>query len=184
MPPNFSKILIANRGEIACRIIRTCRELGVRTVAIYSVADAQSQFVAMADEAYQVGTGPTASESYLRSDDILSIAKRTGAQAIHPGYGFLSENAAFSQQCAEHGIVFIGPPASSITAMGSKSASKHIMTAARVPVVPGYHNDDQQSTDHLCAEAMKLGLPLLVCAQFHMQLAVDRIVAHPVLLTR
>ena len=135
LPSHFTKVLIANRGEIACRVIRTCRELGVRTVAIYSDADAQSRHVQMADEAYRIGEN-AANQSYLLGDKIIELAKKCGAQAIHPGYGFLSENAGFARKCEQAGVEFIGPPASAIEAMGSKSASKIIMTAAKVPVVP------------------------------------------------
>jgi 3-methylcrotonyl-CoA carboxylase alpha subunit len=162
LPPNFTKILIANRGEIACRVIRTCRELGVKTVAVYSDADANSRHVQMADEAYRIGEAP-ASQSYLLGDRILEIAKLSGAQAIHPGYGFLSENAKFAKKCEEHGVEFIGPPASAIEAMGSKSASKIIMTNAKVPVVPGYHGEDQ-SPERLQQEAVKCGFPIMLKA--------------------
>ena len=116
----FSKILIANRGEIACRVIRTARALGVQTVAVYSDADAGALHVVMADEAFRIGAAP-ARESYLKGDTILDIARRSGAQAIHPGYGFLSENAEFAEACALAGVVFIGPPVSAIRAMGGKS---------------------------------------------------------------
>ena len=138
----FSKILIANRGEIACRVIRTARRLGIRTVAVYSDADAKALHVEMADEAVNIGPAP-ARDSYLRADAILDAAKRTGAEAIHPGYGFLSENAAFAEACANAGVVFIGPPASSIRAMGGKSEAKALMETAGVPLVPGYHGEDQ-----------------------------------------
>lgn len=162
LPSNFTKILIANRGEIACRVIRTCKELGVKTVAIYSDADANSQHAKLADEAYRIGE-PPAAKSYLLGEQIIEIAKRTGAQAIHPGYGFLSENAEFSELCDKNGIVFIGPPPGAIRAMGSKSASKEIMTSAQVPVVPGYHGSDQ-SLARLKAEAEKMGYPLMLKA--------------------
>ena len=158
----FHTLLIANRGEIACRIIRTARRLGVRTVAVYSEADARALHVAMADEAYRIGP-PPAGESYLRGDAVLDVARRSGAQAIHPGYGFLSENAAFSEACAAAGVVFVGPPAAAIAAMGDKSRAKAMMAAAGVPVVPGYHGDDQ-SADRLAAEAERIGFPLLVKA--------------------
>src|SRR6201996_8278432 len=130
----FSKILIANRGEIACRVIRTARRMGIRTVAVFSDADRNALHVAMADEAYPIGPAP-ARESYLRIDRILKAAKRSRAEAIHPGYGFLSENAEFAEACAAAGIVFIGPPASAIRAMGSKSAAKTLMEKAGVPLV-------------------------------------------------
>ena len=138
----FTKILIANRGEIACRVIRTARRMGVATVAVYSDADARAQHVLAADEAYRIGPA-AARESYLRGDAVIAVAKRSGAQAIHPGYGFLSENEDFAESCERAGIVFIGPPASAIRAMGSKSAAKALMEKARVPLVPGYHGDEQ-----------------------------------------
>ena len=137
----FNKILIANRGEIACRVAATARRLGVRTVAVYSDADARAAHVAACDEAVHIG-GASPRDSYLRIDRILQAAKQTGAQAIHPGYGFLSENEDFAQGCADAGVVFIGPPASAIAAMGSKSAAKSLMEKARVPLVPGYHGQD------------------------------------------
>lgn len=158
----FQKILIANRGEIACRVITTARRMGVRTVAVYSDADAHSRHVAMADEAVHIGAAPAA-ESYLIADRILEAAKRTGAQAVHPGYGFLSENATFSDDCAAADIKFIGPPADAIRAMGSKSEAKKIMQEAGVPLVPGYHGDDQ-SPELLRAEANKCGYPVLIKA--------------------
>ena len=158
----FSKILIANRGEIACRVIRTARQLGIATVAVYSDADAHSMHVAMADEAYHIGAAP-ARESYLRADAILDVCKRAGAQAVHPGYGFLSENAAFADACAEAGVVFIGPPASSIRAMGGKSEAKALMQQAGVPLVPGYHGEDQ-SPELLDYEAGRSGSPVLIKA--------------------
>ena len=158
----FTKILIANRGEIACRIIGTCRRLGIRTVAVYSEADAKARHVRLADEAYCVG--PAASrESYLRIGNIIDAAKRSGAQAIHPGYGFLSENEAFAKACAEAGIVFVGPPVESIRAMGSKSAAKTLMERASVPLVPGYHGDDQEPA-LLQREADRIGYPVLIKA--------------------
>ena len=158
----FSKILIANRGEIACRVIKTAKRLGIKTVAVYSDADRNARHVAMADEAVHIGPS-AARESYLVADRIIDAAKRTGAQAIHPGYGFLSENAGFADACAAAGIVFIGPPAASIRAMGSKSEAKKIMEKARVPLVPGYHGDDQ-SPELLAAEAAKIGFPVLIKA--------------------
>ena len=132
----FHKILIANRGEIACRIIATAKKCGIQTVAVYSDADAQARHVALADEAIHIGPAP-ASESYLIAKKIIDAALQTGAQAIHPGYGFLSENAAFAEQCTAQGLVFIGPPASAIIAMGSKSRAKQLMEKAGVPLVPG-----------------------------------------------
>ena len=158
----FSKILIANRGEIACRVIKTAKRLGIKTVAVYSDADRNARHVAMADEAVHIGP-PAARESYLVADRIIDAARRTGAQAIHPGYGFLSENAGFADACAAAGLVFIGPPADSIRAMGSKSEAKKIMEKARVPLVPGYHGDDQ-SPELLAAEAAKIGFPVLIKA--------------------
>jgi 3-methylcrotonyl-CoA carboxylase alpha subunit len=158
----FTKILIANRGEIACRVIKTCRRLGVRTVAVYSEADAGARHVRLADEAYCVG--PAASrESYLRADKILEVAKLSGAQGVHPGYGFLSENEGFANACAEAGIVFIGPPVGAIRAMGSKSAAKALMQAAQVPLVPGYHGDEQ-NPEFLRGQADTIGYPVLIKA--------------------
>jgi 3-methylcrotonyl-CoA carboxylase alpha subunit len=138
----FDKILIANRGEIACRVAATARRLGVASVAVYSDADAQAKHVAVCDEAVHVG-GPAAAESYLRIDRIIDAALKTGAQAVHPGYGFLSENEAFALACEQAGLVFIGPPVAAISAMGSKAAAKSLMHSAAVPLVPGYHGDDQ-----------------------------------------
>lgn len=158
----FSKILIANRGEIACRVIRTCRKLGIRTVAVYSEADADAQHVRQADEAYPIG-GPRPAESYLRGDAILEAAKRSGAQAIHPGYGFLSENADFAEAVENAGIVFIGPKAASMRKMGSKAGAKDLMMAAGVPVVPGYTGEDQ-SPSGLSREAARIGFPLMIKA--------------------
>ena len=158
----FDTILIANRGEIACRVIRTAQRLGIRTVAVYSDADASSLHVALADEAHHIGPAP-ARESYLIAERILEVAQRSGAKAVHPGYGFLSENAAFAEVCAGAGIVFIGPPVGAIRAMGSKSAAKEIMGAAGVPLVPGYHGNEQGG-DFLQAEADRIGYPLLIKA--------------------
>jgi len=158
----FSKILIANRGEIACRVIKTARRMGIKTVAVFSDADRSAQHVALADEAVHIGGSPPR-ESYLVVDKILDAAKRTGAQSIHPGYGFLSENAAFAEACEKAGIVFIGPPPSAIRAMGSKSEAKKIMEKAGVPLVPGYHGDDQ-SPELLVKEAERIGFPVLIKA--------------------
>jgi 3-methylcrotonyl-CoA carboxylase alpha subunit len=158
----LASLLIANRGEIACRIARTARRLRVRTIAIYSDADAHALHVTMCDEAYRVGPAAPR-ESYLNADAIIAIAKRAGAQAIHPGYGFLSENASFAQACEAAGLVFVGPPPAAIAAMGSKSAAKSIMSAAGVPVVPGYHGDDQDDA-LLAREAERIGFPVLVKA--------------------
>ena len=160
--PMFSKILIANRGEIACRVIRTCRRLGIRTVAVYSDADADAQHVRLADEAHPIG-GARPQESYLRGDAILEVAKASGAQAIHPGYGFLSENADFADAVEAAGIVFIGPKAGSMRKMGSKAGAKELMQAAGVPVVPGYTGEDQ-SPDLLQREADAIGYPLMIKA--------------------
>ena len=159
---SFSKILIANRGEIACRVIRSARALGYRTVAVYSDADAGAPHVALADEAVHIGPAPAA-ESYLQFDAILGACRATGADALHPGYGFLSENAAFAQACADAGVLFIGPPASAITAMGDKALAKQRMIEAGVPCAPGYLGADQADAT-LVAEAKKLGTPLLVKA--------------------
>src|SRR5205814_1560722 len=141
----FDKILIANRGEIACRVIRTCRRLGIATVAVFSEADARAQHVKLADEAHPIG-GPRPAESYLRGDAIIDVAKKTGAQAIHPGYGFLSENADFAAACEAAGIAFIGPQAASMRKMGSKAGAKELMHGHGVPVVPGYTGADQDPT--------------------------------------
>ncbi len=158
----FEKILIANRGEIACRVMATARRMGIRTVAVYSDADADSRHLAMADEAVHIGP-PAARESYLVADRVIDAAVKTGAQAIHPGYGFLAENAEFAEACAKAGVTFIGPPPDAIRAMGLKDAAKKIMENADVPVVPGYHGD-AQDTDLLIAEAEKIGYPVLIKA--------------------
>ena len=158
----FAKILIANRGEIACRVAKTAQRLGIGVVAVYSEADARSRHVSMADEAYCIGPA-AAKESYLRGDAIIEVAKKSGAQAIHPGYGFLSENEDFAAACAKAGLVFIGPPASAIRAMGSKSAAKTLMEKAGVPLVPGYHGDRQEPA-FLQGEADKIGYPVLIKA--------------------
>ncbi len=158
----FNKILIANRGEIACRIIKTCRRLGIRTVAVYSDADLNAQHVAQADEAVHIG-GARAADSYLKGDVIIAVAKKTGAQAIHPGYGFLSENEKFATAVEAAGLVFIGPTADSIERMGLKDRAKKIMQAAGVPVVPGYHGENQDPA-FLCAQADVVGYPVLIKA--------------------
>jgi 3-methylcrotonyl-CoA carboxylase alpha subunit len=158
----FTKILIANRGEIACRVAATAHRLGIKTVAVYSEADANAKHVAVCDEAVPIGPAP-AKESYLRADRIIEAALAAGAQAIHPGYGFLSENEDFAEACAKAGLVFIGPPASAIRAMGSKSAAKSLMEKARVPLVPGYHGDDQDAA-FLQQQADKIGYPVLLKA--------------------
>ena len=158
----FSTILIANRGEIACRVIRTARRLGIRTVAVFSEADADAQHVRLADEAHCIG-GPSPQDSYLRGDAILEVASRTGAQAIHPGYGFLSENADFADAVQAAGLAFIGPSGASMRKMGSKAGAKDLMAAAGVPVVPGYTGEDQ-SPDLLQREADRIGYPLMIKA--------------------
>jgi 3-methylcrotonyl-CoA carboxylase alpha subunit len=158
----FAKILIANRGEIACRVAATARRMGVRTVAVYSDADANARHVHACDEAVHIGTSAPR-ESYLRWERILEAAKATGAQAIHPGYGFLSENEDFANACAKAGLVFIGPPASAIAAMGSKSAAKTLMEKAGVPLVPGYHGQDNDPA-LLAKEAARIGYPVLIKA--------------------
>ena len=158
----FKKILIANRGEIACRVAATARRLGMQTVAVHSDVDASSRHVAMCDEAVAIGPAP-AKESYLQAARIIEAALATGAQAIHPGYGFLSENADFADACAQAGLVFIGPPASAIRAMGSKSAAKTLMEKAGVPLVPGYHGDNQEP-EFLQQQADKIGYPVLLKA--------------------
>jgi 3-methylcrotonyl-CoA carboxylase alpha subunit len=158
----LTKILIANRGEIACRIVRTARRLGVRTVAVYSEADAKALHVAMADEAHLIGPGP-ARDSYLSIERILDAARASGAQAIHPGYGFLSENADFAQACTEGGIVFIGPSAAAIRAIGDKAHAKTIMERAGIATVPGYHGQAQDAA-RFAAEADRVGHPVLIKA--------------------
>jgi len=158
----FAKVLIANRGEIACRVARTCRRLGIRTVAVYSEADADAQHVRLADEAWPIG-GPRPQDSYLRGEAIIEAALRSGAQAIHPGYGFLSENADFADAVEAAGLVFIGPKAASMRRMGSKAGAKDLMQAAGVPVVPGYTGEDQ-SPQALAREAARIGFPLMIKA--------------------
>jgi 3-methylcrotonyl-CoA carboxylase alpha subunit len=158
----FKKILIANRGEIACRVAATARRMGIGTVAVYSEADAHARHVAACDEAVLIGPA-AAKESYLRADKIIEVALATGAGAIHPGYGFLSENEEFAEACAAAGIAFIGPPASAIRAMGSKSAAKSLMEKAGVPLVPGYHGDNQHA-DFLQEQADRIGYPVLLKA--------------------
>ena len=158
----FSSVLIANRGEIACRVIRTCRTLGIRTIAVYSEADADAQHVRLADEAWPIG-GPRPADSYLRGDAILEVARATGAEAIHPGYGFLSENADFAEAVEAAGLRFIGPSAASMRKMGSKAGAKDLMAAAGVPVVPGYTGEDQ-TPDTLAREAARIGFPLMIKA--------------------
>ncbi len=158
----ITSLLIANRGEIAVRVMRTARRLGLRTVAVYSAADAGAMHVAEADEAVCIGP-PAPAESYLNVAAVLAAAQGTGAEAIHPGYGFLSENAAFAEACQASGIVFVGPTADSIRAMGDKAAAKAAMERAGVPLVPGYHGDDQ-NPKKLAAAAKKIGFPVLIKA--------------------
>lgn len=158
----FDKILIANRGEIACRVAATCKRLGIASVAVYSDADAHAKHVAACDEAVHIG-GSAAADSYLRIERIIEAARATGAQAIHPGYGFLSENEDFAHACEAAGIVFIGPPVDAIAAMGSNAAAKALMHAAAVPLVPGYHGDAQDAA-LLHREADAIGYPVLLKA--------------------
>ncbi|MDH3858919.1 MAG: hypothetical protein OEV07_13085, partial [Gammaproteobacteria bacterium] len=158
----FTKILIANRGEIAVRVAATARRLGIASVAVYSEADKNALHVEACDEAYCIG-GAAVSDSYLNAAMILQVAQQSGAEAIHPGYGFLSENAAFARDCETAGIVFIGPPASAIDAMGSKSKAKTLLETAGVPLIPGYHGDDQQDKQ-LAAESKRIGYPQLIKA--------------------
>ncbi|WP_232495067.1 acetyl/propionyl/methylcrotonyl-CoA carboxylase subunit alpha [Novosphingobium kaempferiae] len=158
----ITSLLIANRGEIACRVIRTARAMGIRTIAVYSDADAQALHVREADEAVHIGPSPTR-ESYLVGEKILAAAKQTGAEAIHPGYGFLSENAAFAQAVMDAGLVWVGPDPSSITAMGLKDAAKKLMAEAGVPVTPGYMGE-RQEPEFLAEEAAKIGYPVLIKA--------------------
>src|SRR5687767_15278672 len=156
----FDTVLVANRGEIAVRVLRTLRLLGIRSVAVYSDADARAPHVQLADAAVRIGPAP-AGQSYLSIPAVLGAAAATGAQAIHPGYGFLSENTAFAAACADAGIVFVGPPASAIAAMGSKAAAKSLMEKARVPLVPGYHGHDNDPA-LLAREAARIGYPVLI----------------------
>ncbi|XP_077204405.1 methylcrotonoyl-CoA carboxylase subunit alpha, mitochondrial [Paroedura picta] len=158
----IEKILVANRGEIACRVMRTARKLGVKSVAVYSEADRDSMHVALADEAYAIGPAPS-QQSYLSMEKIMQVAKESAAQAIHPGYGFLSENTEFAELCSREGIIFIGPPSAAIRDMGIKSTSKAIMAAAGVPVVEGYHGEDQ-SDGCLKEHARRIGYPVMIKA--------------------
>jgi len=159
----FKKILIANRGEIAVRIIRACRELGVRTVAVFSEADRRALHIRFADEAYLLGPAP-ARDSYLQGDKIIEIAKHSGASAIHPGYGFLAERADFAEACREAGIAFIGPKATAIAAMGDKAVARSTVSAAGIPVIPGTEGEGSLRDDELLAVAPTIGLPLLIKA--------------------
>ena len=156
----FRSVLIANRGEIACRVARTCRRLGIRALAVYSDADADALHVRACDAAFRIGP-PPARESYLDGDAILAAARDGGAEAIHPGYGFLSENADFAEAVADAGLVFVGAPATAMRALGSKSAARALMTEAGVPILGGYHGDAQDD-DTLGLEAERLGYPLIV----------------------
>ena len=158
----FNKILIANRGEIACRVIRSAKKLGIATVAVYSDADAQAQHVKQADEAVYIGESPAA-QSYLQVERIIQAALDTGAQAIHPGYGFLSENDQFAEACKKNNIVFIGPPVEAILAMGLKATSKALMEKAGVPLTPGYHGTNQDA-EFLKQQADSIGYPVLIKA--------------------
>ncbi len=161
-PRKFKKILIANRGEIAVRVMRACREMGIGTVAVYSEADRAALHVRYADEAYFIGPSPSR-ESYLKMDTIIAVAKRAGADAIHPGYGFLSENAAFATACKDAGIVFIGPPAEAITAMGEKTSARRVAVLAGVPVVPGALHP-LADNEAILVEAQRIGFPLMLKA--------------------
>ena len=156
------RVLVANRGEIAVRVMRTCKERGLGTVAVYSDADRLAPHVLAADFAVHIGAAP-ASQSYLVIDKILAACKESGADAVHPGYGFLSENDGFAQACVDAGLIFVGPPAAALRAMGSKSASKAAMAAVGVPVAPGYHGEEQ-SPQRLAAEAERVGFPLIIKA--------------------
>ncbi len=162
--PMFDTILIANRGEIACRVIRTCRRLGIRAIAVYSEADADAQHVRLADAAYPIG-GPRPADSYLRGEVIIAAALQAGAQAVHPGYGFLSENADFAEAVEQAGLRFIGPSAESMRKMGSKAGAKELMSAHGVPVVPGYTGEDQDAA-LLAREAERIGFPLMIKAAY------------------
>ena len=160
MNMNFKKILVANRGEIACRIIRTAHDMKIRVVAVYSDADKYAKHVRMADEAIHIGPSPS-SQSYLRIEKIIDAAKQTSAEAIHPGYGFLAENADFAEKCFKSGVGFIGPKPESIRLMGSKAAAKQLMEQAGIRVVPGYHGQNQE-LKQLKKEADRTGYPLLI----------------------
>ncbi|KAB2957000.1 MAG: hypothetical protein F9K19_04715, partial [Rhizobiaceae bacterium] len=162
MPRPLRTLLIANRGEIACRVNRTARRMGLRTVAVHSDADAEAPHVRAADLALRL-PGNAAAETYLNAAAIVDAALKAGADAVHPGYGFLSENAGFAEACAAAGLVFVGPPPAAIHAMGDKARAKALMERAGVPVVPGYAGEDQSSA-HLAAEAGRLGYPLLIKA--------------------
>ena len=159
---HFRRLLIANRGEIACRIMRTATRMGLFNIAVFSDADRDAMHVALADDAVRIGPAP-ATDSYLRIEAVIEAARKAGAEAIHPGYGFLSENADFAQACADAGLVFVGPSPETMRIMGSKSAAKALMQSSGVPVVPGYHGEDQ-SLATLGASADRIGYPVLVKA--------------------
>jgi acetyl/propionyl-CoA carboxylase alpha subunit len=163
MSARFSSVLVANRGEIACRIIRAARAEGLRAVAVYSDADAEALHVRLADAAVRIGSA-AAAQSYLSIDALIVAAKAAGAEAVHPGYGFLAESADFAERCAAAGLVFVGPPPAAMRAMGDKSAAKARMEAAGVPCAPGYHGDDQ-STARFAEEARRVRYPLMVKAR-------------------
>src|SRR3972149_6770060 len=158
----FRSVLIANRGEIAVRIIRTARSLGIRTIAVYSDADCDAMHVRLADEAHMIGPAP-ARESYLNLDRLMEVARAAKAECLHPGYGFLSERAELAEACTAAGVVFVGPPAAAMRAMGLKSEAKALMVKARVAIVPGYHGDNQEPK-FLRQKAYEIGYPILVKA--------------------
>ncbi|CAB4007776.1 Methylcrotonoyl- carboxylase subunit alpha, mitochondrial [Paramuricea clavata] len=159
---SIDKLVVANRGEIACRVMNTARKLGIRTVAVFSDVDRNAKHVKMADEAYHIGPAP-ARDSYLSMDKIIDVAKRSNAQAIHPGYGFLSERPEFAELCLQQNVIFVGPPSSAIRDMGIKSTSKKIMSDAGVPIIEGYHGEDQ-SDERLRSEAERIGYPVMLKA--------------------
>ena len=159
---SFRKILIANRGEIALRVMRSCHAMGIETVAVYSDADADAPHVRLAGEAVHIGAAP-AQDSYLRIEKIIEAARRTGAEAVHPGYGFLSENAEFAESCAAAGFIFIGPPPAAIRAMGLKSSARRLAAETGAPVVPG-HDGEDQSVEAMRAHMIEIGFPVLIKA--------------------
>ena len=161
-PTMFGKVLIANRGEIACRIMKTARRMGIRCIAVYSDAEKNALHVGLADEAYRLGP-PPALQSYLAINRIIDIARKAGAEAIHPGYGFLSENSTFAEACREAGVVFIGPPTEALRSMGLKDNAKRLMERAGIPVVPGYHGE-RTDADFLHERAREIGYPVLIKA--------------------